>query len=79
MKTPWGDIVRTRLAMTKEDVFSAPMAATLLGISTAKAYKAINAGQLPAVDLNADVEGHPCWRLAKADILAYVERIEAKV
>lgn len=79
MKTPWGDLVRTRLAMTKSDMFSAPMAATLLGVSTAKAYKAINAGQLPAVDLNAETEGHPCWRLTKPDILEYVRRVEDRV
>lgn len=79
MKTPWGDIVRTRLDMTKEDMFSAPMAATLLGVSTAKAYKAINAGQLPAVDLNGGADGHPCWRLTKADIREYVRRVEEKV
>jgi hypothetical protein len=78
MKTPWGNLVRTRLDMTKEDMFSAPAAATLIGISTAKAYKAIAAGHLPAVDLNAEVSGHPCWRLTKPEILEYVRRIEEK-
>jgi len=65
--------------MTKGDMFSAPAAATLLGISSAKAYKEINAGHLPAVDLNADTPGHPFWRLTKIDILEYVRRVEARI
>ena len=79
MRTPWGDLVRTRLGMTAEDMFSAPVAARLLGVSTGKAYKEIAAGRLPSVDLNADVEGHPCYRLTKPDLLEYVRRVESKV
>lgn len=79
MRTPWGDLVRARLDMTAEEMFSAPTSARLLGVSNAKAYKEINAGRLPGVDLNADVQGHPCWRFTKADILEYVKRVEARV
>ena len=79
MKTPWGDLIRTRLSMTKEDLFSAPIAARLLGFSSAKAYKEIASGRLPSVDLNADVPGHPCYRLTKPDLLEYVKRVEDKV
>ena len=78
MRTPWGDLVRTRLGMTGEDMFSAPVAARLLGVSTAKAYKDITSGRLPAVDLNGGDLGHPCWRLTKADLLEYVRRVEDK-
>lgn len=76
MRTPWGDLVRTRLDLTKGDLFSAPTAATLIGISSAKAYKDIKSGKLPAVDLNGETDGHPCWKLTRADILEYVRRIE---
>ncbi len=79
MRTPWGDLVRTRLDMTREDMFSAPVAARLLGVSTAKAYKEIGSGRLPSVDLNADAPGHPCYRLTKPDLLEYVRRVEAAV
>ena len=70
--------MRIRLDMTREDMFSAPAAATLLGISSAKAYKEINSGKLPATDLNAEAPGHPFWRLTKTDILEYVSRVEKR-
>lgn len=79
MRTPWGDLVRMRLGMTAEDMFSAPVAARLLGVSRVKAYKEIASGRLPSVDLNADAPGHPCYRLTKPDLLEYVKRIEDKV
>lgn len=79
MRTPWGDLVRSRLSMTPEDMFSAPVAARLLGVSSAKAYKEIASGRLPSVDLNSNVPGHPCYRLTKPDLLEYVKRIEINV
>ena len=76
MKTSWGDLVRAKLGMTAKDMFTPREAAQFIGISATKAWKDINSGTLPAIDLNSGAVRRKCWRITKADIEEYVKRVE---
>ena len=76
MRTGWGDAVRAKLGMTRGDLFSVPDAAALLGISDATLRGMVRSGHFPATDVRLD--GKALWRVARADILGYVERVEAR-
>jgi excisionase family DNA binding protein len=76
MRTSWGDLVRAKLGMTKGDVFSVPDAAELLGISDATLRGMVRSGNCSATDVRLD--GKALWRLTRADILAYVDKVEAR-
>ena len=76
MRTSWGDLVRAKLGMTKGDFFSVPDAAALLGISDVTLRGMVRSGHFPATDVRLD--GKPLWRVTKADILSYIERVEAR-
>lgn len=77
MKTSWGDLVRAKLGMTRGDLFTPQQAADMLGLSPKTVRRLIVDGRLPASDLHGG-DGRPLWRATRADILAYVERVEAR-
>lgn len=76
MRTSWGDLVRAKLGMTRGDLFSVPDAAVLLGISDATLRGMVRSGHMTATDVRLD--GKALWRVTRADILAYVEKVEAR-
>ncbi len=77
MRTSWGDLVRARLGMTPGELFTPQQAADMLGLSPKTVRGLIRAGAVPATDVHAGC-GKPLWRATRADILTYVERVEAR-
>jgi excisionase family DNA binding protein len=77
MKTSWGDLVRARLGMTPGDLFTPAQAADVLGLSPKTVRGLIRAGGIPATDVHAGC-GKPLWRATRADILGYVDKVEAR-
>ena len=78
MRTSWGDMVRAKLGMTRGDLFTPQQSADMLGLSPKTVRGLIGAGRLPATDVHGGF-GRPLWRATRADILAYVDQVEAKV
>jgi len=75
MRTNWGDVVRARLGLTKGEMFTPAQAGDVLCLSKEKVRRDIKAGHMTATDVNAGF-GRENWRLTRADILAYVDRVE---
>ena len=75
MRTNWGDSVRARMGMTKGDLFTPAQVAAVLCLCNNKVRRDITSGLMTATDINAGY-GRVCWRLTRADILAYVSKVE---
>ena len=75
MRTGWGDLVRARLGMTRGELFTPAQVAEMTGLSADKTRRDIETGLMPATDVNGGY-GRANWRVTRADILAYVERVE---
>jgi hypothetical protein len=63
------------MGMTKGDLFTPAQVAAVLCLSDDKVRRDIKVGLMTGTDINAGY-GRENWRLTRADILAYVDRVE---